>query len=81
MKFVVEKHENLEYVTVHTTALLQSDDLLCNIADITGIVTAYYDDYYKLKLKVGRAFDVDELTERVQDKIVTYYSHKEEDLT
>lgn len=81
MKFVVEKHENREYVTIHTTALLQSDDLLCNIADIAGIVTAYYDDYYKLKLKVGLAFDIDELIDKVQDEIVTYYANKEEEWT
>ena len=34
-----------------------------------------------LKLKVGRAFDIDELIEKVQDEIVTYYANKQEDWT
>lgn len=77
MKFVVEKHENLEYVTIHTTEWLQSDNLLSDIMDIKGIVSATYEDVYKLKLRVGLAFDVDELIEKVQDEIVTYYTNKE----
>jgi len=78
MKFVVEKHENPEYVTIHTTEWLQSDNLLSDIMDIKGIVNASYSDAYKLKLKVGLAFDIDELIEKVQDVIVTYYANQEE---
>lgn len=81
MKFVVEKHENPEYVTIHTTEWLQSDNLRSYIMDIKGIVNASYSDAYKLKLKVGRAFDIDELIEKVQDEIVTYYANKQEDWT
>lgn len=77
MKFAVEKHLNPEYVTIHTTEYLQSDNLLCDIAATQGIVSAHYSDYYKLKLKVGLAFDVDGLVKKVQDKIVTYYTNQE----
>ena len=44
-------------------------------------MNASYSDAYKLKLKVGRAFDIDELIEKVQDEIVTYYANKQEDWT
>lgn len=81
MKFVVEKHGNPEYVTIHTTKRLKSNNLLSCITDINGIVGAHYSDEYKLKLKVGLAFDIDALIEKVQDEIVTYYANKEEEWT
>lgn len=81
MKFVVEKHENQEYITIHTTEWLQSDNLLSYIMDIKGIVNASYSDAHKLKLKVGLAFDIDALIDKVQDEIVTYYANKEEEWT
>lgn len=78
MKFVVEKHPNPEYITIHTTKKLDNDDLKRDILYTSGIVSATYEGVYKLKLKVGLAFDIDELVEKVKDKIATYYRNQEE---
>ena len=80
MKFVVEKHPNPEYVTIHITKELDSDNLKRDILYTSGIVSATYEDVYKIKLKVGLAFDIDELLENVQDKITTHYNYTEENL-
>lgn len=81
MKFVVEKHPNPEYVTIHTTKELDGENLSVDVMSIPGVVAAHYSDTYKIKLKVGIAFDIDELIEKVQDKIIDHYSHTEEDWT
>lgn len=79
MNFVVEKHPNLECVTLHTTEYLQSDNLMRDILCIPGVVDAAYSDVYKLDLRVGLAFDVEELIEKVQDEITTYYRNQRDE--